>query len=377
MKTSSRSLPKKTAVVAFSLFLPLLAIEAYCRFMFLHPQCLPTGLLLYLLRGIYLNNRDFIQYNSRCARYDAWLTYTLRPGRCTFSNVEFSTVVRTNRAGLRDDEASLRAPEIVVLGDSYAMGWGVQQEEAFPQVLERRLQRKVLNAGIASYGTAREIEILKRIGVVPKMLILQYCPNDLDENRHYVANGYRLSPSPAEVYGATMRELAPPQRYVPGHYLARTFEVQVLQRIWKPSRARSSGPDLKIDRTASEADLFVDILEHSGVALDQIPIYVLEVDAYPLRGGEFLQSVAARARRDGRLHLQVIDLSRDLSAKHFFRLDDHLNASGHRVVADRLYKAIREIPERPILTAAKRSLSPGCPERSNSPAGGRRRRSPG
>src|SRR6185369_143664 len=96
----SRSLPKKAAVVAFSLFLPLLAIESYCRFMFLHPQRLPAGLLLYMLRGIYLNNRDFIQYNSRCARYDARLTYTLRPGRCTFSNVEFSTVVRTNRAGL-------------------------------------------------------------------------------------------------------------------------------------------------------------------------------------------------------------------------------------------------------------------------------------
>src|SRR5919106_1646778 len=103
MKASNRNLPKKAAAVAFSLFLPLLAIESYCRFMFLHPQLLPTGLLLFLLRGIYLNNREFIQYNARCARYDARLTYTLRPGRCTFSNVEFMTVVEANRAGLRDD----------------------------------------------------------------------------------------------------------------------------------------------------------------------------------------------------------------------------------------------------------------------------------
>ena len=63
--------------------------------------------------------------------YDPELTYRLRPGACTFSELEFVTDYRINSLGVRDDEASLDGPEIIVLGDSFAMGWGVEQQESF------------------------------------------------------------------------------------------------------------------------------------------------------------------------------------------------------------------------------------------------------
>ena len=81
-----------------------------------------------------------------------------------------------NRLGLRDDEASLRAPAVVVLGDSYAMGWGVAQDETIAEVIERETGLRALNAGIASYGTVREMRLLDRIDTSRlRYLVIQYC----------------------------------------------------------------------------------------------------------------------------------------------------------------------------------------------------------
>ena len=50
-------------------------------------------------------------------------------------------------AGTRDEEATLEAPDVIVLGDSHAMGWGVEQDETLPQVLARMTGLKVLERG--------------------------------------------------------------------------------------------------------------------------------------------------------------------------------------------------------------------------------------
>lgn len=71
--------------------------------------------------------------------------------------------VHTNAVGLRsfhDREEFLKYPQrVLVLGDSFTFGLYVPQENAFPQVLEKRWQDKlganeiaVLNAGVVSYS---------------------------------------------------------------------------------------------------------------------------------------------------------------------------------------------------------------------------------
>ena len=64
---------------------------------------------------------------------------------------------------MRDDEESLKAPEVIVLGDSVAMGWGIEQNETMAQQIEAMAGLKVLNAGISSYGTVREMKLLNRL----------------------------------------------------------------------------------------------------------------------------------------------------------------------------------------------------------------------
>ena len=121
------------------------------------------GSLLYFAREVYsINERNIPPYNRELGRYDTSLFYTLNPGVHEFDNLEFYTTMKVNQAGFRDDEASMQRPSIVCLGDSYTMGWGVENEETFADLVERKLNRKTLNLGVASYARAREYTAFKK-----------------------------------------------------------------------------------------------------------------------------------------------------------------------------------------------------------------------
>ena len=68
-----------------------------------------------------------------------------------------------------------------------AMGWGVSEGATFGKRLEGRTGLRVLEAGISSYGTARELTILRRSDTQDtRYLIIQYKSNDLDDNLAFV-----------------------------------------------------------------------------------------------------------------------------------------------------------------------------------------------
>jgi lysophospholipase L1-like esterase len=69
---------------------------------------------------------------------------------------EFSAVARTNARGFRDREFTPRAERgttrILAIGDSFTYGWGVENDEAWPKVLERRLLASGVRVEIANLG---------------------------------------------------------------------------------------------------------------------------------------------------------------------------------------------------------------------------------
>jgi lysophospholipase L1-like esterase len=83
------------------------------------------------------------------------------------------TPLETNELGLRNPPIDVgREPclRILVLGDSYAFGWGVQQNEAFPRQLEAMIVERypgvsveVLNAGVPGYGLYQQRAMLERL----------------------------------------------------------------------------------------------------------------------------------------------------------------------------------------------------------------------
>jgi len=288
-------------------------------------------------------NRSLIQFDPQCARYDPGLAYTLKPGACTFENIEFRNEYRINRVGVRDEDALLDAPEVIVLGDSHAMGWGVGQEEALPQVLARKSGRRVLNAAVSSYGTARELSLLDRLDASRlRVLVVQYSDNDLPENRTFRENGNQLPIMSEPQYQNIVRHYGSQRSYYPGKYVYRLF--------LKVFRLEEPEPDqLRMDPVtpAEEAELFVHVLTHgSRTALDHVQLVVLEVNEQIRPARPFIAALDAVRRRDANpafiRGLIALDVAPLLTPDDFYRLDDHMNARGHEKVATALAGVIRQ-----------------------------------
>ena len=98
----------------------------------------------------------------------------------------FDTTFRTNSRGLRDREHALEkspsVPRIVVLGDSFTWGYGVNDDEVYPAVMQSLLHGvEVINLGVTAFGTRQEFEYLKLEGLryQPDTVILGFCLNDI------------------------------------------------------------------------------------------------------------------------------------------------------------------------------------------------------
>ena len=125
---------------------------------------------------------------------DSALGYRLSPRyRGHLGNrVEYMTTITTDDIGLRSSDESTPDAQtrIVVLGDSFAFGQGVEASEAFPSKLEKdlgtsRLQVRVLNAGTPGYGTRQQAAWLERFGqrVSPSLIrhraLIAHGPGDI------------------------------------------------------------------------------------------------------------------------------------------------------------------------------------------------------
>ena len=122
-----------------------------------------------------------------------WL-YRPRPGaEGRFENTE-NVMYRANADGFRDHLYARPKPpgvfRIVVVGDSIAFGFGVEEEEAFPKVLEALLRNvapgidiEVLNLGVSGYNTYTEGALLEDVGLgyEPDLVLAQFCINDLND----------------------------------------------------------------------------------------------------------------------------------------------------------------------------------------------------
>lgn len=291
---------------------------------------------------IYAQERPVIQVDPACAQYDATLGYTLKPGYCSFGGREFMNRYDVNSLGVRDSEAALDYPEVIVSGDSFAMGWGVNQEETFAAQLEKKTGYKGLNTAISSYGTVREMKILQNVQTDRlKYLIIQYCGNDLEENQAFYAHLNRLPIMTSSQYTAYQAAYQDSQRYFFGKYLW----VKIMKR-WKEmeqKRLQTVVPENDKD----EQDLFLNAIENSGLDLKNVTIICFVMNGRNPDDNTGFPAALKKKLATGNYpaylkNMIVLDFSDKLQKDHFYVLDDHLNAKGHRVIADVLAKIIEQ-----------------------------------
>lgn len=336
----------------------LSSIELYFDHLLNHPDEIPHSFKKAFEDYYSYYDRKIIQYNRNTARYDEDLFYTLKSGSFEFNNREFNTQYNVNSLGLRDDELSLNDPKIVVVGDSYAMGWGVKQEETFSELLQSSLQETVLNAGISSYGTVREMESLNRIDLSQvEYLIIQYCMNDESENKAYYEFNNQLNISSKHTYDQTVKLYEENVNYYPLKYSSKLLSALILGNdIMNPIDHPTDSSDLiqTMNSTSlNDAQLFLNVLMNSS-HIDSIPnIIVTHLDYFPpsqffdhLRGQLQLKKYKRLADR-----LILLDMTEYLNMHDFFALDHHLNAKGH----EKVFMALHNLIENQEVTFHQRS----------------------
>ena len=89
--------------------------------------------------------RDIWQSHNECVEFDQDLIFIPKENTCKFKNFEFETSLTFDKFGRYSDHPISNGNGIAVLGDSHAMGWGVNDEETFSAILEKKIDKKIHN----------------------------------------------------------------------------------------------------------------------------------------------------------------------------------------------------------------------------------------
>jgi hypothetical protein len=152
------------------------------------------GLIVGLLAVEYLLLRGALRYHgiadSQVFEHDDELGWKLLPNVETpASALEFAITVRTDAMGLRTsgrtDAWRSASHRLLVAGDSFAFGWGVEGDQMLSARLQdalaaRGVQAAVLNAGVPGYSTDQEYLLWRRLEpqVHPEVVVLLMSGND-------------------------------------------------------------------------------------------------------------------------------------------------------------------------------------------------------
>jgi len=296
-----------------------------------------------LKQGIVINQWPFVEYQKHyyysgyrsiwqnepdCINLDQQLIYSPKIGKCRFKNPEFDTVTTfTNHGRVNPDKNFDKTkPGIAVLGDSHAMGWGVNDADAFSNILQKETKRPVYNLAVSSYGTFREIKRLLQSGLIDDVdtIIIQYCNNDRSENTELIKNpdiNAKLSAF-KEKLDHSQNDFKLTSNLLFNYIKAsiKTPVTKLLSYLHKPRRGRNF-------ETHSSA--LKKVLKHYESDLKGKKIIVFYSNG---NGGKFYNFPSGQDADFKNLYFYDLNLTPDL----YFIIDDHLKPIGHQKIADKL-----------------------------------------
>lgn len=261
----------------------------------------------------------------------------------------------TNSHGYRDSEHAYTKPpgtqRIVIIGDSVAIGQGIPARSTFASRLQRRLNARpgvaavpteVIVLGQSGYSTSQELFLMEHIAprYDPDMVVWMYVLNDPAHPLYHDANG----------------ELG---RY---YYEPPVHTTHFLQRKLFELREIQASRDCPVEYHALLHCVYRrevrDMIARIGRLSDTLAVPVLFAihPVFPRRGGfdtYALEPVHAQLRNDAEAAgLEVLDLlpayapyppERVAQQTEDGLLDPwHPNAEGARVVAQALYRKLRQ-----------------------------------
>jgi len=129
----------------------------------------------------------------------------------TMRTSEFACTAHINELGIRDAavSATKNGPRIMAIGDSFTYGWGVKDDQAWPEVLQRRLRQtlpatEVINLG-APGANPRDYALLARRAVrqlQPDLIVVAVVGGDDLAQLHYEMGKCNATPMQAVLEAA-------------------------------------------------------------------------------------------------------------------------------------------------------------------------------
>ncbi len=270
----------------------------------------------------------------------------------------FAASYRTNSLGARDRERAARSADfrVVVLGDSFLEGWGVDEAVRLPNRLETATGFEHLNFAMAHTGPYQHALIYRELArnfdhaAVLTSVVLTNDLFDLDLERSRLAGAYQyryrpyLVGEPPDFEHLDLREPAP--RRLLRRY---SHAFNALLAVLEPPRL----PGSKGGREPGERELqrLEAALRRLVAAAEGLPVAVLSIPGlrhlqrYAQSGYNPIGEHLAEASQ--RIGFTLVDLLPPMAARtrgwsgYFFSCDDHWNGFGHATAAEITLEALQ------------------------------------
>jgi len=286
----------------------------------------PNNILIkeYQRNFYHLGNRNIWQGNKDCIQFDEDLIFVPKYTTCKFNNLEFETTLTFNQFGRYSDYNKNNSNKLIsIIGDSHGMGWGVNDNETFSYVLEKKLQDPVVNLSVAGYGTIRQLIHLEKSGLMDRIetVIIQYCDNDLGENLTFQNLNEKESKEKFELL-ISEKKIHIFKKLRKYFRFSQTIPIDILREKNKLN-----------DFSTHEKSLIKTLKKFPSLSDKRIIIFNVnwfETDFYNYPFG----------RHKELKNVYFVDLN--LKKEHFFRVDGHLNENGHHYVANKLSTFIKK-----------------------------------
>jgi hypothetical protein len=279
--------------------------------------------------------------------YDPFYGKRLKKSFSTWRGTpEFTMRMTTNAAGFRGPElGALALRPLLFLGDSFTMGYGVNDGEEFPALVRNALSPNptpVINAGMGDNGNGWWVKFLRSEGKKyhPALVVLQLHRTDFYDNIH--ERLFTVTPTGAlqelPVPRQTVkRALQWPVENLPG--LAHSYLVGLARQMsWRGGAPRedAAGQSTRSERAVQQNQLLFRLLEEVFAICEQSGWRVLTV----LADIPDDRRAAVETLLSTKAIPTVVIPSKGERPDLYYTVDGHWNSAGHRFTAERILEKV-------------------------------------
>jgi lysophospholipase L1-like esterase len=303
---------------------------------------------------------------DRFWKYDSVLGWVHQPGQeGVFETPQFRSLVRINEKGLRDRSHSYSRQNsnqrILVLGDSFAWGYGVEEPDRFSQQLEKSMHVEVINAGVSGYSTDQELLWYKNEGIKydTDLVILQLAGNDVGDNTQELVSNVYYKPKFALENGQLVLTNNPVPKTSPrgrfvyslsqhsslAYFLVqRYFDLSALYRKSNAHAEQANSPAKNISSEKQDFKLTIALLDEIRKIAEsrKAKFMIVATDRWwnSTSGGTYKDFINT-LRDNGFLVLDVESMPGFDSEEMLIPNDGHWSQAGHKFVAEQIQAFIQ------------------------------------